>query len=157
MKWERGKSMATSIKIQQILERKGTDIYSLRPDASVYEAIKMMADKHVGAVLVLTGDVLVGILSERDYARKVILQGKASKQTPVSEIMSQPVHVITPDCTVDEAMSLMTEKRIRHLPVLEAERVTGVISIGDLVRSIIESQEATIQHLHGYITGQYPA
>ncbi len=148
--------MAIRTTIQEILDVKGTDVYWLPPQALVFEAIQMMADRGVGALLVLEDENLVGIVSERDYARKVILMGKSSKETMVREIMSSPVHFITPDCTVDEAMSLMTEKRVRHLPVLSGNRVIGVVSIGDLVRSIINAQAATIEHLHAYITGQYP-
>lgn len=148
--------MVTETKILQILEIKGREVYSLPPDASVYQAIEMMAHKHVGALLVVEGETLAGIISERDYARKVILQGKASKQTLVPEIMTTPVHFVTPDCTVDEAMKLMTDEHIRHLPVLAEGRIIGIVSIGDLVRSIIDAQAATIGHLHAYISGQYP-
>ena len=115
-----------------------------------------MATKGVGALVVLEDDKLIGILSERDYARKVILEGKASKETAVSAIMTSPVTYVSPDCTVDEAMCLITEKRIRHLPVLERDRLAGIVSIGDLVKSINEAQAATIEHLHAYITGKYP-
>ena len=115
-----------------------------------------MAEAGVGALLIMDGDRLVGIMSERDYARKVILRGKHSRDTPVTEIMSSPVVFVTPDCTVDEAMSIMTEKHIRHLPVQQGETVVGVVSIGDLVKAIIDQQAETIQHLHSYIGGQYP-
>ena len=148
--------MQSTTTIRSILENKEAAIISLPPDASVYSAIELMATKGIGALLVFEGEKLVGILSERDYARKVILKGKSSKQTPVSEIMSSPVTFITPDCTVEEGMSIVTEKRIRHLPVLENERVIGIISIGDMVKSLVKVQEATIKHLHAYITGKYP-
>ncbi len=149
--------MPTVETIRTLLESKGGDVYWLPPDASIYEAISHMAERHVGALLVLHGEKLVGIVSERDYARKVILQGKSSKQTPVGEIMSSPVYYVTPDHTVDESMRIMTNRRVRHLPVLEDDRVVGVISIGDLVRAIITDQQATIRHLEDYITGKYPA
>ncbi len=148
--------MQAKTTIREILQKKGHKVFSLPPDATVFEAIKIMAENSVGALLVMDGEELVGIISERDYARKVILKGKSSKQTPVREIMSSPVQVVVPDCTVSEAMSIMTNKRIRHLPVLEEGRVVGVVSIGDLVRSIVDEQAATIGHLHAYITGRYP-
>ncbi len=148
--------MQAKTTIREILQKKGHKVFSLAPDATVFEAIKVMAENSVGALLVMEGENLVGIISERDYARKVILKGKSSKETAVREIMTSPVQVVVPDCTVSEAMSIMTNKRIRHLPVLEEGRVIGVVSIGDLVRSIVDEQAATIEHLHAYITGQYP-
>ncbi len=148
--------MQAKTTIREILQKKGHKVFSLPPDATVFEAIKIMAENSVGALLVMDGDKLVGIISERDYARKVILKGKASKETAVREIMTTPVQVVVPNCTVSEAMAIMTNKRIRHLPVLEEGRVVGVVSIGDLVRSIVDEQAATIEHLHAYITGQYP-
>jgi CBS domain-containing protein len=142
--------------IQSILEGKGGAIYWLAPDTSVFHAIELMAEKGVGAVLVMENDRLIGIVSERDYARKITLKGKNSRETRVSEIMTSPVLVVTPDCTIDEGMKVMTEKHIRHLPVQVGERVVGVVSIGDLVKAIINAQAETIDHLQTYISGQYP-
>ncbi len=140
-----------------ILSLKGRQIWSVPPEASVYEAIELMSEKSVGALPVIDeSGRLVGMLSERDYARKVILKGRHSRQTPVREIMTSPVITATPEDTVDKCMQIMTERRIRHLPLVERDRMVGIISIGDLVKWIISAQEATIKHLHGYITGQYP-
>lgn len=141
--------------IGDLLRRKGYEVWSLSPTAFVYDAIVMMADKHVGALLVISERRLVGIISERDYARKVILQGRSSKETQVHEIMTTPVIVVTPRHTVDESMRIMTTKRIRHLPVTEDENVVGIVSIGDLVNWITSAQEDTIRQLEGYITGRY--
>src|SRR5439155_14183622 len=135
-----------------LLNDKGRDIWSLTPDTTVYEAIDQMAQRGVGALLVMEGERLVGIVSERDYARKVILKGKASRETLVREIMSEPVICAPPEFTVEQTMSLMTEKRIRHLPVMIGETVVGVISLGDVVRGIIDDKEFHIQQLTKYIT-----
>ena len=149
--------MEVSGKISDVLNRKGSQVWSVSPTAFVYDAIALMADKHVGALLVISEGKLVGIVSERDYARKVILLGKSSKETEVQEIMTSPVIFVTPRQTVDECMRVMTENRIRHLPVAEDEKVMGVVSIGDLVNWIISAQEEAIHHLENYICGKYPA
>jgi CBS domain-containing protein len=142
--------------VGSILKRKGNTIWFVTPDASVYEAIELMAAQSVGAVLVMSEGRLEGIISERDYARKVILQGRSSKDTLVCEIMTRDLITVTPEQTVDECMRLVTRHRIRHLPVLERGELTGIISIGDLVNAIIADQAEMIDHLHTYIGGCYP-
>ncbi len=139
--------------IRQLLNRKGYDVVSISPEATVYEALELMADKDVGAVLVMDGDKLVGIFSERDYARKCILRNRRSKETKVKELMTSNVFTISPSASINEAMELMTKHHIRHLPVVENGKVVGVISIGDVVKAVIENQEHVISHLEGYITG----
>jgi CBS domain-containing protein len=138
--------------VAQVLQAKGYDIWSVTPDTSVYDAIKMMADKEVGALLVLEDEKLVGIISERDYARKVILKGKSSKDTPVRDIMTSKVYYVRPEQTIEECMALMTARRIRHLPVLDGDRLVGILSIGDVVKAVIADQEFLIQQLEHYIT-----
>ena len=142
--------------VRDILKTKGQGVWSIAPEASVFQAIELMADRHVGALMVIAEEKLVGIISERDYARKVILRGRSSKDTRVSEIMTSPVIFVEPHFTVDECMRLVTENRIRHLPVVENERVIGVISIGDLVKWIMSAQDHTIQQLQNYVAGKYP-
>ncbi len=139
--------------VNQILQTKGHEVLSVSPDTLVYDALKLMAEKNVGALLVIEGDKLRGIFSERDYARKVILHGKSSKEIPVKEIMSADVFTIRPQQSIEECMALMTNKRIRHLPVIEENKLVGLISIGDVVKAIISEQEFTIKQLENYITG----
>lgn len=138
--------------IRQLLDTKGPQVFSITPDASVYEAVKAMARHEVGALLVLEGERLEGIISERDYARKVILKDRLSRDTPVRDIMTAGVITITPDRSVEEGLTIMTERRIRHLPVTEGEQVIGMVSIGDLVKAVIREQQSTIEQLEQYIS-----
>ena len=139
--------------VKELLRVKGHDIWSIAPDATVYQALELMAAKNIGAVLVMEEGKLVGILSERDYARKVILKGKTSRDTPVRDIMTEHVVGVRAEQTIEECMALMTNMRIRHLPVIEDHRLVGVISIGDVVKAIISEQEFMIEQLQNYITG----
>lgn len=139
------------ITVRHLLDRKGRGIYSVTPADPVLAAIRLMADHHIGALLVMQGETLAGIISERDYARKVILLGRAADSTPVSQIMTSPVTTVGPTDTVDQCMRIVTEHRIRHLPVVENNRVVGIISIGDLVKAVIEDQQHTIEQLESYI------
>ncbi|HEX6291639.1 MAG TPA: CBS domain-containing protein [Herpetosiphonaceae bacterium] len=139
--------------IKQLLQTKGHDVWSITSVASVFDAIRVMSDKGVGALPVVDAGKLVGIISERDYARKVILQGKSSRDTPVSAIMTAKVYYIRAEQSIEEGMALMTDKRIRHLPVFENDQMIGIVSIGDLVREIISNQEFLIGQLENYITG----
>ncbi len=140
--------------VKHLLDRKGRYIISVKPDDSVLDAIRVMAEKNIGAVVVMRGDELLGIMSERDYARKVIVKGRASDNTPVADIMTADVLTTSGAETVNKCMSLMTEKKIRHLPVVEEDTVVGMISIGDLVKAIIADQQEEIEHLEHYISGQ---
>ena len=140
--------------VASILKNKGGAVWSVDPNATVYEAIAMMSEKSVGALLVVSDGRLVGIISERDYARKVILQGRSSSDTLVQEIMTGSVITVTPDHSIEECMKIMTGNRVRHLPVLAEDKLLGVVSIGDLVNAIIAEQAQTIGHLHTYISGR---
>lgn len=142
--------------VKQVLDGKGRDVWSVRSDNTVYEALEVMAEKNIGAVLVMDGQKLAGIFSERDYARKVILEGRSSRETPVREVMTERVFAVRPDQSVEGCMALMTEKRIRHLPVMRDDSVVGVISIGDVVKAVISQQANQIEHLENYITTGHP-
>jgi CBS domain-containing protein len=139
--------------VKDLLAQKGKDVWSVAPDTTVIDALKLMAEKNIGAVLVLDEHCVVGVLSERDYARKVVLQGRTSQDTTAQEIMSKRVVGVEPQQTVEECMALMTDKRIRHLPVVDGGEVIGVVSIGDIVKNIISQQEFLIEQLEHYITG----
>jgi CBS domain-containing protein len=139
--------------VQDILNAKGSDVFSVRPDDTVFDSLQLMADKGVGALLVMDGEKLMGIVTERDYARKVILEGKSSRTSAVDEVMTRRVLCASPERTVDECMALMTDKRARHLPVLDHKHVVGVISIGDLVKAMISEQQVLIDQLQHYISG----
>jgi len=142
------------VTVQHLLENKGKDICSISPDASVYSALMLMAEKRIGALLVLENDKLIGVVSERDYARKVIIKGKSSKDTTVQEIMSSRVFYVSPDQRIEECMALMTDKSVRHLPVMQGDDLVGVISIGDVVKAVISEQEFIIEQLEQFITGR---
>ena len=142
--------------VELILKQKGSQVHSISADATVYEALEKLADKDIGALVVMNGTELVGVFSERDYVRKVILKGRSSREMQVHEIMSNPAVTVDRKTTVDECMYLMTSKRFRHLPVVEAGTVVGVVSIGDLVNWIITVQDLTIHQLEDFITGKYP-
>jgi CBS domain-containing protein len=139
--------------LQQLLDRKGHSVFVIDSRAPVIDAVRAMAESHVGALLVTDGTRLVGIISERDYARKVVLMGRSSADTPIRDIMSAPVISITPDKSIEDAMRIMTDHRIRHLPVVTGEKIEGVVSIGDLVKCVIEDQQHVIEALQGYIQG----
>lgn len=148
--------METSATVESILKLKGYTVWSVKPGATVFEAIGLLAEKNVGALLVVEEDRLIGIVSERDYARKVALLGKNSRTTPVREILTPAVHQVSLKSTIGECLELMTDKRIRHLPVVENGRVIGIVSIGDLVNWIMRTQRAAIDQLQAYIAGGYP-
>jgi CBS domain-containing protein len=139
--------------VGRLLEEKTSVVWTVAPDASVYEALEIMADKGIGALVVVDGDALAGIMSERDYARKIILLDRGSRETQVAEIMTSDVLTVTPDQTMGECMALMTDRRIRHLPVVVDGKLAGLVSIGDVVRSVIDEQRFMIEQLEGYITG----
>ena len=143
------------ITIEQLLNNKDDQIWSVEPKTSIFEALIIMSDKEIGALLVIEDEKLVGIFSERDYARKVILKGKSSKNTQVGELMTKKVLYIDPKQTINDCMVIMTDKHIRHLPVIENDKVIGMVTIGDVIKQIISEQEYTIQHLENYITGTY--
>lgn len=140
--------------VRSLLRLKGRTVWSIATDATVFSAIQLMSEKQVGCLVVLSGGYLAGIVSERDYARKVILKGRSSNDTRVREIMTTPAQYVTPDQTIDEAMRVMTQRRVRHLPVLENDTVIGVLSIGDLVNWIVSSQQQSLRHLQSHIAGQ---
>jgi CBS domain-containing protein len=141
--------------VEEILQYKGREVWTIGPKATVLEALKIMAEKDIGALIVVQDDKVVGIISERDYARKVVLRGRTSVSTPVKDIMTDKVYYVTPKTTVVECQALFTEQSIRHLPVLDEGKLVGVVSIGDVVKAVIDEQEDTISHLSDYITGKY--
>ncbi|MBM3312876.1 MAG: CBS domain-containing protein [Candidatus Aminicenantes bacterium] len=141
--------------VKHMLAEKGNQVWTISPEAKVIDALKFMADKSVGALVVVYKDQVVGMLSERDYARKVVLKGKSSLETPVKEIMTLQVYCVQPETTAEECMALMTQRRIRHLPVIDKAKLQGMISIGDVVKSLISAQKITIEHLQNYIMGKY--
>lgn len=148
--------METSDTLNFVLRQKKPEVWSVTPETSVYDALVLMANKQIGALPVLSGSKLAGVFSERDYARKVILMGRSSKDTRIAEIMTAPAISVTPEHTVDACMRLMTDHRVRHLPIVQDQKLIGIVSIGDLVNWIITKQEETIHQLHEYIAGSYP-
>ena len=144
------------INVRDILRDKGTTVYSISPDDTVYDALKIMAEKNIGSLVVLKEGRIAGVISERDYARKIVLKNKFSKETKVEEIMTGEVATVTPDVDLEQCMGLVTEKRLRHLPVVENDRVVGIISIGDIVKGIIDHKERIIEQLESYIKGTRP-
>ena len=148
--------MKSSGTVSALLHHKGSAIWSVAPETTIFEAIKIMADKNIGALLLMSGDRLAGVFTERDYTRKVALQGKTSRDTPVREVVSTEVISVSPNHSVEECMKLMTEHRVRHLPVVEGDKVVGLVSIGDLVNWIISTQSAHIDQMEQYISGGYP-
>ncbi|MFZ0827737.1 MAG: CBS domain-containing protein [Verrucomicrobiia bacterium] len=145
--------MKNNIPVSTLFQHKPATLWSVAPDATVFEAIKLMADKNIGALLVLSGEKLLGVFTERDYTRKIALQGKSSKETRVREIISSPTVTVAPEDSIEDCMRLMTEKRVRHLPVLAGEKIVGIVSIGDLVNWTISAQDATIAQMEQYIAG----
>jgi CBS domain-containing protein len=143
------------ITVKQILDEKGYTVWTIGPDTKVLDALKLMADKQIGALVVLEKDEVVGILSERDYARKIILMGRHSQDTPVRDIMTSQVYGVRMDSSAEECLTLMTHKHIRHLPVCREEKLAGIVSIGDIVKAIIGQQKVTIENLENYIMGKY--
>ena len=141
--------------VESVLRQKKTDLWSVPPETKVFDAIQMMAEKNIGALLVIDGKTLIGIATERDYSRKVVLKGKSSKETPVREILSLPMVKAKPSNSVDECLRLMTEHRVRHLPIMDGEIIVGVVSIGDLVNWVISAQDVTIKQMENYISGNY--
>jgi CBS domain-containing protein len=140
--------------VRDILQDKGQQVWTIGPEQSVFDALSLMAEKKIGALVVVDDQRIIGMLSERDYARKIVLKGKASRETPVKDIMTSKVCYVAPERTVDECMALMTDKTIRHLPVLENDKLTGLVSIGDVVKSMISEREFIIEQLESYITGK---
>jgi len=139
-----------------ILQVKGTDIWTVGPEVMVLEAVRMMGEKDIGALVVTEDNEVLGVISERDYSRKIVLKGRTSRDTKVGEVLDAPVIVVKPESSIEECMELMTDQRVRHLPVVDDGRLIGIISMGDVVRWIMRSQSEAIQHLQGYISGQYP-
>jgi CBS domain-containing protein len=142
--------------IDSILQHKGHQLWSVTPDTMVFDCIKLMSHKNIGAIMVMQSDKLEGVFSERDYTRKIVLKGKSSKTTPVREVISTPFISVNPHQTIEECMRLMTEHRLRHLPVLDGEKIAGIVSIGDLVNWIISAQHVALNQMEAYISGQYP-